>query len=107
MSAVMTEAEFVPSPRPITSVLKQIGRDHELAQCLVLVIHRFTCFFQDLTKTFGGSADMFECSRTVLVGFFQGVECGGHAQASLTQPQRFSPPSVTLIRYWVMLPAGT
>lgn len=43
----------------MTSILKHVGRDHELTQGLVLVIYSFARFFQDFPEAVGGSADMF------------------------------------------------
>jgi hypothetical protein len=37
----------------------------------------------------------------VLIGFFEGVEGGGHAQSGFPQPHGFRPPSVAIIGYWV------
>jgi hypothetical protein len=50
---------------------------------------------------------MSYCIRPVLVGFFQGVEGGGHAQSGLTQPQGLSSPSVAFVGYRVSHRAGT
>ena len=99
-----------PARRPLSkggSVLEHIGGDHEFAQGLILVIHRFACFIEYLVEAVGGSANVLHCSRPVLIGFFEGVESRGHTQSSLPQPQRLRPPSVTVIGYWVAVPTTT
>src|SRR5690348_10954203 len=88
------------------SVLEHVSRDHEFAQSLVLVIHRLARFLKHFVEAVAGSANVLHCNRTVLIGFFEGVEGGGHAQSGFPQPHGFRPPSVAIIGHWVRSSAG-
>lgn len=71
------------------------------------MIHCLACFLEYFVEAVGGSANVLNCSRPVLIGIFEGVECGGHAQSGLSQPQGFGPPPVAVIGYWVAVSTRT